>query len=85
MRIKAIDWRNKPREFNSFEDYFQNCLSDTSYDSGQLESAAQQARNNTAAIGRLVEILTQKGILDGADVAVVAGHGRYNELELLKD
>lgn len=50
-------------------------LNGDDYDRGQLESARKTADNATAALGRLVQLLTDRGLLNASDIAfIVYGH-----------
>ncbi len=40
---------------------------------GRLESAAESAHNAAKALGRLVELLAERGVLDADDVVLIAG------------
>lgn len=66
------DWEKKWRpEEKSVGEWVESCLY-RSVDN-QLTSASINAESAQAAIGRLVEVLAQRGILSVDDIVVVAG------------
>lgn len=55
--------------------FVERALDGSDYESGALETARNTAYKAIEAISRLVEILAEKGILNGEDVARIAGVG----------
>ncbi len=59
-------------------------LDGDSYEGGRLEQAQAQAENTTEGLGRLVQVLFDKGLIDRADVWTVAGMNYMAEEEQRK-
>lgn len=56
-----------PRSF-SFEGAFRFYLDGGDYEAGVMEEAVGTSHNNSAAIGRLVELLHRRGVLNSTDI-----------------
>ncbi len=65
------------REYYSIGDLAQQRLNGEDYDRGILEAVEATAKNNSIAIGRLLETLVglDKGVLQLSDVCDVLGYG----------
>ncbi len=53
------------------EEFAEYALDGSSYDSGLVEAAAATSRNNSRAIGRLLDLLASKGFLNAPEVTQV--------------
>lgn len=59
----------------NIESYAEHSLDGCSYDTGQLEAAAATSRNNSRAIGRLLDLMASKGLLTAPEITqVVEGY-----------
>lgn len=52
--------------------FFSRLLDGSDYEVGHLECAQRTATNNSEAIGRLVQLLAEKGVLSAAEVVSIA-------------
>jgi hypothetical protein len=74
MRLIYKDWRYNAECECSVGGYIKSTLGQTDYyQTGVAENADTKAENCAGAIGRLVEILVEKGLLDAKDVNYIAG------------
>lgn len=74
MKIKTCRYGEK-REYNSIEEYAEQRLDGSDYDVGQLEAAVTTARNNSGAIGRLLDLLADKGLVNAEDAGnIIEGY-----------
>lgn len=74
MKIKITEFGSqKPREFGSFAQFFDQQLDGSGYGTGRLEAAAETASNCSQAIGNLVAILFAKELLSEEDVKAISG------------
>lgn len=71
------------KKYSSFEQYARTVLNGDDYGIGQLEAACRTAENNSEAIGRLVGILFEKGLLTGGEACEVIS-GYHGEIEVIK-
>jgi hypothetical protein len=55
----------------SIPSYAEVVLSGRSYESGVLESTALTSRNNSLAIGRLLQLLASKGVITAPEITGV--------------
>lgn len=69
--IKHSTWRGE--NTSSIEDFVASELNSRDYD-GALERAGATADNATQGLGRLVEILAEKGIISASEVGIIAGN-----------
>lgn len=67
----------------SVSTYVARSLDGNDYGRGQVESAAREAANASEAIGRLVQLLHEKGILTLSEVSFVAA-GYDDGLEVVE-
>lgn len=72
MKIKTKKLFQAGYDVDSISDYVEGCLS-RSFSSGQIEGAVEVARNNSRAIGVLVQILAEKGMLAAEQVPEICG------------
>ena len=54
-----------------FPTVFERLLNGDDYDNGVVEGVARTARNNSQALGRLVEVLYRKYLLNVEDIAEI--------------
>jgi len=76
--IKHASWRGE--QTSSIEDFVAKGLNGRDHD-GALEQAGATADNATEGLGRLVEILAEKGIISASEVGIIAGN--YGEVEFV--
>jgi hypothetical protein len=57
--------------YSSIANYVEKQLSGVQYDDGLIESLKRQSRNNSHAIGRLLDVLVNKGIIDKEELSWV--------------
>lgn len=69
MKIIIINSGSITNSYDSIEEYIEFKLDGEDYETGILESAAATAKNNSKAIGRLLNVLAEKEIIDADDVA----------------
>lgn len=69
MKIKTENWRGE--RIQDIEDHFSQALYGTS--EGVAEIAGATAVNSCEALGRLVDLLAQRGLLNAADVLHISG------------
>tara|TARA_R110002074_G_scaffold385855_1_gene567286 strand:+ start:309 stop:554 length:246 start_codon:yes stop_codon:yes gene_type:complete len=77
--IKHTSWRGE--QTSSIEGFVSSELYSRSYDYGTLERVEATADNATEGLGRLVEILAEKGIISASEVGIIAGN--YGEVEFV--
>ena len=77
MKVIVDNFGNKFM-YDSLERYAEDKLDGDSYGSGVLDAANQTAKNNSAAIGRLLDALAEKSIIDTSDIIKVI-EGYYND------
>lgn len=70
MKIK-IDSYGTKYEYKSLEEYSEYQLNDDNYENGQIESATNTAKNNSKAIGRLLDSLVNKKVLTVEDAVII--------------
>ncbi len=63
------------RKYYSIHELAQEMLDGADYDTGITESVEATSRNNSVAIGRLLEILLDEGVLQLSDIHDVLGYG----------
>ncbi len=69
MNLIYKTWRRDSQQEDSVENYVEGCLTHTDYDTrGAAECANERANNCARAIGQLVEILADKGLLNKGDI-----------------
>ena len=72
MRIKTENTLyGDKREYASLEEYAECRLDGDDYGTGAIEAAADTAANNSKAIGRLLGLLVDKGLIAPKEAAVV--------------
>lgn len=76
--IKHSTWRGE--KTSTIADFVTSGLDGRDYD-GALERAGATADNTAEALGRLVEILAEKGIVSASEVVIIAGN--YEEAEFV--
>jgi len=69
MKVKVKSWSSEYEE--AVENYIGSALESSR--GGAVEAAAQGVENIAYALGRLVELLMDKGILDLEDLDKIAG------------
>lgn len=74
MKIKATpSWEKELNE--TIYQYVKRKLDGYEYGSGQLEMIGRTSENNSEAIGRLLDLLSTKGLLTAPEVTkIVEGH-----------
>lgn len=73
MKIKTKDLFGEGFEISSIEQYISACM--TCYLSeGQVESISSKTSNNSKALGKLVSLLVNKGLLDINDIVDIGGN-----------
>ena len=70
MKISTERWGEK-REYNSLEEYAEYRLDGDDHGKGQMEAATDTARNNSKAIGRLLDLLATKNLVTAEEVATI--------------
>lgn len=79
MKLKSDNY-GTVREYGSLEEYAEYRLDGDDYGKGAMEAATDTARNNSRAIGRLLDHLAEKGLLNAAEVSnIVEGWSGNNE------
>ena len=68
MRIENY---GQAREYNSLEDYAESKLDGDDHGKGAMEAAADTARNNSQAIGRLLDLMADKGLVSAEEAATI--------------
>ena len=58
-------------EYVSLEQYAEYRLDGDDYGKGAMEAAADTARNNSKAIGRLLDLLSEKHLVTAEEVAAI--------------
>ena len=84
MSIK-ISGNYSDKEYDDIEDFLKSELDGSDYDTGQLETVAYTAENNSKAIGRLMQTLYDNGVLTLKEVHRIAtgytGDRKIEEVE----
>lgn len=82
-KTTKVKYRNTydKEDYRSIADFAEHQLDGSDYDTGMVEAARDTARNNSQAIGRLLDILAGKDLLNDMDVLYVIGCGGTVELE----
>lgn len=74
MKVQIDDYGTK-REYNSLEQYALLKLDGDDYGMGAVEAVTVTARQNSEAIGRLLDLMTEKGLISIDDaIAVIKGY-----------
>lgn len=85
MKIKVNSFGNDII-YDSLEQYAETCLDGDDYNMGISESARQTGRNNSGAIGRLLDALVYKGILGPKEIKeIVQGNVHIDSMEVIND
>lgn len=71
-------------EEKKIENYIVRCLDGDDYDRGAMEAARKTADNACEALGKLINILTDKGLLIATDIKDIAGDFMSINIELIK-
>jgi len=66
------------------KDYIINCLDGNDYDRGALEATRKTADNACEAIGKLINILANKGLLTATEIKDIAGDFMSDSIEFVK-
>jgi len=66
------------------KDYIINCLNGDDYDRGAMEATRKTADNACEAIGKLINILTDKGLLNATEIKDIAGDFMSDSIALVK-
>jgi len=72
MKIKIENY-SQVREYDSLEDYAESKLDGDDYGKGTMEAAADTARNNSQAIGRLLDLMADRGLVSAEEAATIVG------------
>ena len=70
MKIQTDDY-GKVQEWQSLMEYAELKLDGDDYGKGRLEAAEDTARNNSKAIGRLLDLMADKGIVSANEVVII--------------
>lgn len=70
MKMKTESY-GEVRRYQSLEDYAESKLDGDDYGKGAMEAAADTARNNSQAIGRLLDLMAEKGLVSAEEAATV--------------
>ena len=70
MRIK-IESYGEVCEYESLKDYAELMLDGDDYGNGVIEATANTARNNSQAIGRLLDLMAEKGLVSAEEITTV--------------
>ena len=70
MKMKTESY-GEVREYKSLEDYAEFKLDGNDYGKGAMEAATDTARNNSQAIGRLLDLMAEKGLVSAQEAATV--------------
>jgi len=82
MKIQIVTYEGfKDKDI---KDYIFHCLNGDDYDSGEMEAARKTADNVCEAFGKLIDLLTSKGLLTATDIKDIAGDFMPNKIELIK-
>lgn len=74
MKIKTEIYGTK-HEYGSLEEYAEYRLDGDDYGKGQMEATTDTAKNNSKAIGRLLDFLANKKLLTAKEaVTIVEGY-----------
>jgi hypothetical protein len=72
MKItKHARFGSVPRTYESLEDYADSALDGADYDQGALEDLVGTANNVKRAVGRLLDVLAENGLLTAPEVEKV--------------
>lgn len=67
MQLKTYSF-GKELIYPSIEQYAYENLADPNLESGVIESLTKRAQNNSIAIGRLLEVLVARGLLNACEI-----------------
>jgi len=82
MKIQITTY--KGFEDKDVKDYIFHCLNGDDYNSGAVEAARKTADNVCEAFGKLIDLLSAKGLLTATDIKDIAGDFMANKIELIK-
>lgn len=72
VKVEVTTPFRKPYAVN-VESLFEGELDGNDYGVGQIEAATATAANNSKALGRLVDVLLQRGALQPQDITTILG------------
>jgi len=84
MKILAAEPYQTPRD-ETVAQYAARCLGERDWDDGgAVEAAAREAQNCSKAIGNLLELMAEKGMLTAPDVTSIVDYYRRDDATFVK-